>query len=104
MLRPAVSFDGRTILFAYTEALGEKSGGRRRSGPRPLTARTVAGQFAPRAAKRTEFLGERHSGVQLTAEERRRIIVWLDANSEFYGAYEATDAQSRGEIVHPSLQ
>jgi hypothetical protein len=27
----------------------------------------------------------------------------LDCNSEFYGAYENTDAQARGEIVHPSL-
>jgi hypothetical protein len=67
-------------------------------------ARTIAGQFGARAAKLLEYLDERHYGVQLSDEELRRLIVWLDANSEFYGAYEATDAQSRGEIVYPSLE
>jgi hypothetical protein len=66
-------------------------------------SRTEAGRFGARAAKLMEFLDQEHYGVQLSAEERRRIIVWLDANSEFYGAYEDTEAQSRGEIVHPSL-
>jgi len=36
-------------------------------------------------------------------EERRRVIVWLDANSDFFGAYEDTLAQSRGELVKPTL-
>jgi hypothetical protein len=49
------------------------------------------------------YLDERHYGVRLTGEEFRRIIVWLDANSEFYGAYEQPEAQARGQIVFPSL-
>jgi hypothetical protein len=66
-------------------------------------ARTEAGRFGARAAKLTGYLDESHYGVTLSEEEHRRIIVWLDANSEFLGAYENVDAQRRGEIVWPSL-
>jgi len=67
-------------------------------------ARTEAGRFGARAAKLMEFLDDSHYGVQLGPEELRRLIVWLDANSEFYGAYENTEAQARGEIVFPALE
>lgn len=67
-------------------------------------ARTEAGRFGARAARLMRFLDSSHYGVQLDPDERRRIIVWLDANSEFFGAYEDIDAQARGEIVFPSLQ
>jgi hypothetical protein len=66
-------------------------------------SRTEAGRFGARAAKLMTYLDQEHYGVQLSPEELRRIIVWLDANSEFYGAYEDTEAQQRGEIIYPSL-
>lgn len=66
-------------------------------------SRTTAGQFGARAAKLTKYLEASHYGVDLTPEDRRRITLWLDCNSEFYGAYENTPAQARGEIVFPSL-
>ncbi len=66
-------------------------------------ARTDVGQFGARAAKLTAYLGADHYGVKLPNAERRRLIVWLDANSDFFGAYENTAAQSRGEVVYPSL-
>jgi hypothetical protein len=66
-------------------------------------SRTVPGQFGARAARLSKYLDAQHYGVNLTAEERRRITLWLDCNSEFYGAYERTLAQSRGEVVYPSL-
>ena len=66
-------------------------------------ARAEAGRFGARAARLTEYLDESHYGVSLSDEEFRRIIVWLDANSEFLGAYEEVEAQGRGEIVWPSL-
>lgn len=65
--------------------------------------RTIPGGFGARAAKLTEYLDARHYDVSLTKEEKRRITLWLDANSEFFGAYENTEAQSRGEIVEPAL-
>ncbi|MFO7902456.1 MAG: discoidin domain-containing protein [Planctomycetota bacterium] len=67
-------------------------------------ARTEAGRFGARASTLTPYLDESHHGVTLTDEERRRVILWLDANSDFLGAYEDTAAQSRGEIVYPSLK
>ncbi|MDY0166888.1 MAG: discoidin domain-containing protein [Thermoguttaceae bacterium] len=66
-------------------------------------ARTEPGKFGALAAGLTQYLGEDHYGVKLTEEERRRVIVWLDANSDFFGVYENTEAQSRGEVVYPSL-
>ncbi|MCP5520609.1 MAG: hypothetical protein H7A46_03575 [Verrucomicrobiales bacterium] len=50
------------------------------------------------------YLGPEHYDVTLTAGERHRITLWLDCNSEFYGAYEDILAQARGEVVWPELQ
>ncbi len=66
-------------------------------------ARTIAGQFGAQAAPLLDFLGPGHYGVQLSPEDFHRITLWLDCNSEFFGAYENTAAQSRGEPVSPSL-
>ena len=35
------------------------------------------------------------------AEERHRVILWLDANALRYSAYHNTEAQERGELVWP---
>jgi hypothetical protein len=67
-------------------------------------SRTLPGQFGARAAKLSQYLDERHYDVKLTPEDRHRVMLWLDCNSEFFGAYENTEAQARGEIVQPSLQ
>jgi len=50
-----------------------------------------------------KYLDESHYGVKLSSEDRRRITLWLDCNSEFYGSYENTQAQARGEVVRPTL-
>lgn len=67
-------------------------------------SRTVAGAFGARASKLLDYLKPGHYGVQLGDDDFHRLVLWLDCNSEFYGAYEDTLAQSRGEIVHPSLE
>jgi len=66
-------------------------------------SRTIPGQFGARAAPLLRYLDERHHGVKLSPEDLRRFTLWLDANSEFYGAYENTPAQACGEVVCPSL-
>jgi hypothetical protein len=66
-------------------------------------SRTPAGQFGARAAPLRKYLGEAHYGVRLTPDDLRRLTLWLDCNSEFYGSYEDTEAQRRGEIVRPTL-
>ena len=67
-------------------------------------SRTVPGQFGAHAAKLTGYLDGSHYGVKLSPEDRHRITLWLDSNSEFFGAYEQTDRQSHGEAVRPSLE
>jgi len=66
-------------------------------------SRSIAGQFGARASKLTDYLDQRHYGVKLPAEDLHRITLWLDCNSEFYGAYRNTEAQARGEVVQPLL-
>ena len=67
-------------------------------------SRTIAGQFGARAAGLLKYLDESHYGVKLPAEDRHRITLWLDCNSEFFGSYENTEAQARGEVVRPTLE
>jgi hypothetical protein len=66
-------------------------------------SRTTAGKFGASASRLINYLDQRHYGVKLSEEEFHRITLWLDCNSEFYGSYENTAAQARGEIVRPSL-
>ncbi len=66
-------------------------------------SRTVPGKFGAMASKLLSYLGPAHHGVECSEEDFRRVTLWLDCNSEFFGSYERTDAQSRGEIVLPSL-
>ena len=66
-------------------------------------ARTTPGQFGAKASKLVEYLDRRHYDVKLSGEDFHRITLWLDCNSEFYGSYENTEAQARGELVRPTL-
>ncbi len=73
--------------------------------PHPIGgARTVAGQFGAQASKLYQMLKAGHHDVQLSKEDMHRITLWLDCNSDFYGSYENTLAQSRGEVVFPILE
>ncbi|NUQ62660.1 MAG: discoidin domain-containing protein [Pirellulales bacterium] len=67
-------------------------------------SRTVPGQFGAKASGLMKYLDASHYGVKLSEEDFHRITLWLDCNSEFFGAYENTEAQSRGEAVKPSLE
>jgi hypothetical protein len=68
--------------------------------------RTIPGQFGAQASKLYNMLKAGHHDVKLTPEEMRRITVWLDSMSNFYGVYEKEGgiAQLRGEIVQPTLE
>ena len=67
-----------------------------------MAPRSVPGQFGARASGLFTLLVKGHHGVSLSPEEMRRITLWLDANSDFFGAYENLGAQARGAIVRPS--
>ena len=57
-------------------------------------------------SKLYELLTKGHYDGNLPAEDLRRLIVWLDSCSMFYGVYEQKggEAQLRGEIVRPTLE
>jgi len=67
-------------------------------------SRSEPGQFGARAAPLRKYLDASHYGVKPSREDFRRIALWLDTNCEFFGAYEDTVAQARGEVVSPSLE
>ncbi len=66
-------------------------------------SRTIAGKFGARASKLLKYMDERHYGVKLSDEDFHRLTLWLDCNSEFYGSYKNTVAQTKGQIVMPTL-
>ena len=65
--------------------------------------RTIPGQFGARAAQLLDYGGKDHYDVRLSEEDRHRLSLWLDCNSEFFGSYENIEAQARGELVQPTL-
>jgi hypothetical protein len=62
---------------------------------------STPGQVGARASKLYAMLAKGHHDVKLTPEEVRRITLWLDCNSNFFGAYREKEKQARGEIVAP---
>jgi len=72
----------------------------------PKWYRTTPGEFGARASKLYQLLKKGHYKVTLPPEDLRRLTVWLDSCSVFYGVYEKEggEAQLRGEIAHPTLQ
>lgn len=80
--------------FAY--ACGSRPPGR-------LPSETTPGEFGARASKLYELLKSGHHGVKLPSDSLRRLTLWLDCNSVFYGAYHDLDRQRAGEKVVPEL-
>lgn len=66
--------------------------------------RTVPGAFGARSARLYALLKAGHHGVKLADDDMHRLTLWLDCNADFYGAYDDTPAQSRGEVVWAKLQ
>jgi hypothetical protein len=64
---------------------------------------SIPGQEGARVSKLYGLLSKGHYNVALTTDEMRRITLWLDCGSNFYGAYHAEEAQARGQIVKPKL-
>lgn len=78
------------------------------SGLEPLHGgyRTTAGRFGARESRMGKTLyAESHQKYlnegRFTQEDRRRIALWLDLNSNELGAYQDAAAQRKGEVVWP---
>jgi hypothetical protein len=83
--------------FAWAKHGG--NGALKRNG----SSRSEIGDVGARASKLMKLLDAGHHGVKLPTDDVRRIALWLDANSNFYGAYHDLEEQARGERVMPSL-
>ncbi|MGD0897288.1 MAG: hypothetical protein ABR915_05585, partial [Thermoguttaceae bacterium] len=72
----------------------------------PDQLRTTPGKFGARASKLLDMLDKGHHDLKLPAEDLRRITLWLDCCSIFYGVYEKESGAAllRGEIVKPTLE
>ena len=66
---------------------------------------SIPGKVCANASKLYAHLTKEggHHKLELSPEEMRRITLWIDCNSNFYGAYLETDKQARGEIVKPKI-
>lgn len=73
-------------------------------GAAATSSRTTPGQFGARASRLLAVLDKGHYGLKLPAEDLRRITLWLDSNSDFYGSCENTAAQDQGQVVKLTLE
>ena len=64
---------------------------------------SIPGQIGAKASKLLSILEKDHHGVKLSPLELRRITIWLDCNSVFYGAYIRPEEQSKGKVVMPKV-
>lgn len=62
---------------------------------------SIPGQDGARVSKLYQLLQRGHHEVKLTPDELHRIALWLDCNSNFYGAYHDLAGQAQGAIVAP---
>ncbi|HUS92751.1 MAG TPA: hypothetical protein VM695_12915 [Phycisphaerae bacterium] len=85
------------------KSLSSHAFGRSGKPPSREDVRTVPGEFGAKASHLYKMLAAGHNKVDLTPEELRRITLWLDCNSNFFGAYFEEDKQIRGELVMPNL-
>jgi len=67
-------------------------------------SRSVAGQVGALGSKLYRMLHAGHHKVQLSPEQLHRITLWIDCNTNFYGAYLQTQAQAKGQVVMPTIQ
>ena len=69
-------------------------------------SRSVPGKIGAKASRLYAHLTnpKGHHDLKLTPEELYRITLWIDCNSNFYGAYFQTKEQARGELVMPTIK
>jgi len=67
---------------------------------------SIAGKIGAKASKLLKHLTgpKGHHDLKLTPEELYRFTLWIDCNTNFYGAYRETAKQARGEKVMPLIQ
>jgi len=64
---------------------------------------SVPGEIGAMESDLYHTLKEGHHGVELTEEEMKKLIIWIDCNSVFYGSYENPESQAKGIVIMPWL-
>jgi hypothetical protein len=65
---------------------------------------STPGRIGARAAKLYAILTKGHYDVKLTPEEMHRLTLWMDSNSDFFGAYDNLQEQLEGKVVLPKIE
>ena len=65
--------------------------------------RTIAGRFGALYTGIAKILLKKHHRAALSMKEINRITLWVDANSNEFGAYYDEDKQRAGEVVWPLI-
>ncbi|NQT85816.1 hypothetical protein HQ560_03570, partial [bacterium] len=86
-----------TTLYKYGWGKHGGNGSIRKNGG----STSIPGKVCANASKLYALLHKGHHDVVLTAEEMRRITLWIDCNTNFFGAYLDTEKQAKGEVVKP---
>jgi hypothetical protein len=66
-------------------------------------SRTIPGRFGARNSAMGQALFDENHLETVSEEDRHRVILWLDCNSQRLGAYVDEEAQMAGEVVWPTL-
>lgn len=66
--------------------------------------RSIPGKVGAKASELIQMLKNGHHDVELSKEEMRRLVVWIDTNSDFFGSYENIVEQAAGEVVWPAME
>lgn len=66
-------------------------------------SRTIPGRFGAMNSRIGKALFDENHTAAVSAEDRRKVVLWLDSNSLRLGAYVREEAQLRGELVWPEL-
>jgi hypothetical protein len=69
-----------------------------------LSPRSIPGKVGAKASKLLPLLKSGHGDTEMSKEELRSIVLWLDANSDFFGSYENITEQSMGRVVYPTME
>jgi hypothetical protein len=66
-------------------------------------SRSRPGKSGAQASRLWQMLNAGHHDLKLPADDLRRLTLWLDCNSNFYGAYSDSAQQAAGAVVQPTL-
>lgn len=88
-----------TTLSRYAWGKSGGNGAIKRNG----RSYSIPGEEGARVSALYTMLAAGHHDVTLSAAEMRRITLWLDCNSNFFGAYYDEKKQAAGDVVRPLL-